>query len=120
VESPLDESWKVNQTEKEKDLKILMAKKPNVYRLEITSAQCHEILVTYLRCFPLVEKAVPFARWLRVYNQRMAGVHLTEGGIRRMRRLCVSINREKKLSTKLEKLEQLEKGVDSKASQICC
>jgi hypothetical protein len=121
----MEESWKINQKEKGKLPKILMAKKPNVFRLEITSAECHHILVTYLHLFPLVEKAVPFARWLRVYNQRMEGMHLTERGIRRMRRLCLSINRENKLSKKMEKGKieqrtQKQKGVDSKASQLCC
>jgi hypothetical protein len=87
----------LSQREKSKYGKILLAKKPNVYRLEIASCKSHGILVSYLRLFPLVEKAVPFARWLRVYNQRVLGMHLTERGIRRMQRLCDFINRDQKL-----------------------
>jgi hypothetical protein len=77
-----------------KHFNVSLAKEPNVYRLDISSSKSQGILIAYLRLFPLVEKAVPFARWLRVYNHRVQGMHLTERGIRRMRRLCDKINRD--------------------------
>lgn len=80
------------ESENRKHFNVSLAKKPNVYRLDIASSKSQGILIAYLRLFPLVEKAVPFARWLRVYNQRVQGLHLTERGIRRIQRLCKRIN----------------------------
>jgi hypothetical protein len=94
--------WKAYEGDT-KDKNLSLAKKPNVYRLEIASCESHGILVSYLRLFPPVEKAVPFGRWLRVYNLRVLRMHLTERGIRRMRRLCDSINRDQNLEKKMEK-----------------
>lgn len=74
--------------------KLSQANKRNGYRIEVSSLTSHKILVDYLIRFPLYQKAVSGRRWWRVYLRRQKNHHLTETGIRRLRRLCAAINRE--------------------------
>ncbi len=75
--------------------KLSQANEQNGYRIEVSSLTSHKILVDYLIRFPLYQKAVIGRRWWRVYLRRQKNDHLTETGIRRLRRLCAAIKREK-------------------------
>ena len=68
-----------------------LVKPPDVYRLEVSCLKSHQVLIEYLKVFPLHCKAVLFRQWWRFYLLRVEGRHLNERGIRRMRRLCLEM-----------------------------
>nr|ANB66320.1 putative LAGLIDADG homing endonuclease [Uvulifera verrucariae] len=73
--------------------KLSLAKKPDSYRIELSSLKSHQIIIFYMKKFPLQgEKGIAFRRWWRVYLFRVKKDHLTEKGILKMRRLCRKIN----------------------------
>lgn len=63
-------------------------KPPRVWRLEMSSLASHAVLIAYLQRFPLVEKALVYKRWWRIYLARERGEHLRERGLRKLTRLC--------------------------------
>ena len=71
---------------------VRLVKPPDCYRIEICSIESHQVLIEYLKRFPLQGKAVAFRQWWRVYLLRVEGRYLNETGIRRMRRLCSTIS----------------------------
>ena len=71
---------------------VRLVKPPDCYRIEMCSVESHQVLIEYLKHFPLQSKAIPFRQWWRVYLLRVKGRHLNETGIRRMRRLCSTIS----------------------------
>lgn len=71
---------------------VRLVKPPDCYRIEVCSVESHQLLIEYLKRFPLQAKAVAFRQWWRVYLLRVEGRHLNETGIRRMRRLCSTIS----------------------------
>lgn len=78
--------------------KLSLAKKPDCYRIELSSLKSHQIIVFYIKKFPLRgEKGIAFRRWWRVYLLRVKKQHLTEKGILKMRRLCQKINEASKV-----------------------
>nr|AIT94652.1 putative LAGLIDADG homing endonuclease [Chlorosarcina brevispinosa] len=81
-----------------KDSKLSLAKKPDSYRIELSSLKSHQIIIVYMKKFPLKgEKGIAFQRWWRVYLLRVNKHHLTEKGILKMRRLCRKINEAAKV-----------------------
>lgn len=76
---------------------VYLVKKPNTYRLEVSSLPTHELVIEYLHKFPLQgRKAIAFRRWWRIYLQRKEKKHLTEKGIQKLERLCKEINQQTK------------------------
>ena len=74
---------------------VRLVKPPDCYRIEVCSMESHQVLIEYLKRFPLQAKAVAFRQWWRVYLLRVEGRHLNETGIRRMRRLCSTISAQR-------------------------
>ena len=71
----------------------MIAKKPDCYRLEISSLYSHKIMIDYLEHFPFQGlKYTTFYRWWRIYNFRKKKEHLTEPGINKVEQLCKKIN----------------------------
>ena len=97
------------------DAKVSLAKWPHCHRIEISSLQSHNLLIDYLKSFPLRQKAVVCKQWWRVYLLRKEGRDLNETGIRRMRRLCTAMQKKEtktllwnKLKRELEEPRQAE------------
>lgn len=73
--------------------RMSLAKKPNVYRLEVSSLKSHSLLIEYFQKYPLQgKKKISYLRWYRVYLYRKETRFLSEKAKKKLERLCRSIN----------------------------
>lgn len=79
------------------DGKLALAKKPNCFRVEMTSKKQQIEIRQYIMEFSLRgKKNIAFERWCRVLERRLNNEHLIEANIPALNRLCKEINQAAK------------------------